>query len=202
MPIQTPLNLRGSDSRDRSIRPRKNFGDSTESRQAIRFAITLPVRYRAAGESGWGELVNISSRGALFRTDRALALDASVEVYIKWPVLLHNSVQLRLIASGKIIRAESGQAAVAIEKYQFRTCVSAFFQRAQSWQLPGRARPAQQIQSEPHKAHLEVPHPGTSGAAGWLVCPQRKPTGEHTKISKNSRQRNGDGDDVESNNER
>ena len=128
MPIHTSLVLQGSDSRDWSIRPRRNCGEPGGRRQAIRFPIKLPARYQTGGASGWGEVVDISSSGALLKTDRTLVLDASVEVYIKWPVLLHNSVQLTLIVSGTIVRIEPGRVALTIERYEFRTCVCSFFQ--------------------------------------------------------------------------
>jgi PilZ domain len=128
MPIHTSLALQGSDSRDWSIRPRTNCEELGGCRQSIRFPIKLLARYQAGGKSGWGEIVNISSRGALLETDRALIMDAPVAVYIKWPILLHNSVQLSLIVSGTIIRIEPGRVALTIEKYEFRTCVRAFFQ--------------------------------------------------------------------------
>jgi hypothetical protein len=137
IPIHTSLALQGSDSRDWSIRPRTKCEDSGDYRQAIRFPIKLPARYQAGGKSGWGEILNISSRGALLKTDRALVLDASVEVYIKWPVLLHNSVQLSLIVSGTIVRTEPGRAALKIERYEFRTCARSFFQRSRLMVVPG-----------------------------------------------------------------
>jgi len=201
--IDISLALQGSDSRDWSMRPRKNCREPAGCRQAIRFPIKLPVRYRAGGEFGWGETVNISSRCVLFTTDRALALNAFVEVYIKWPVLLHNSVYLSLIASGTIILVEPGQVTLAIEKYEFRTCVPSFFQCSQSWQLPGRAAPAQQTPSKFQMAPLRVPYPRTPDADDRLECPPRKLMGECTllqrrpsrwagtrrEISKNSHQR-------------
>jgi hypothetical protein len=131
IPIHTSVALQGCDSRDWSLRPRKNGAEPGGRRRAIRFPIKLPVRYQAGGESGWGETLNIGSRGVFLRTDRALALNARVEVYAQWPVLLHNSVRLSLILSGTIIRVEAGRAAIAVERYEFRTCLRSFFQRAQ-----------------------------------------------------------------------
>ena len=64
-----------------------------------------------------------------------------MELYIKWPVLLHNSVQLSLIASGMIVRIEPGRAEMAIGRYEFRTCVPQFFERFQPGQLAGRGAP-------------------------------------------------------------
>jgi hypothetical protein len=90
----------------------------------------LPVRFRTSAESGWGEVLNISSSGALFTTDRPLALKTGVELSIKWPVLLFDEVQLTLVAVGKVSRVEPGKAAIRIEKYEFRTCGTAFFEHA------------------------------------------------------------------------
>ena len=169
MLIHTSFALQGSDSRDWSRRPYKTDGGPDGGQQAIPFAIKLPVRYQVGGESGWGEIVSISSGVALFTTDRALALDTCAEVYIKWPVLLLDSVQLSLIASGTIIRIEPGSAALSIDKHEFRTCVASFFHRSQPGQVKSKM------------ADLQAPHRATPGAAGWLEGAQRKPEAERTQ---------------------
>jgi hypothetical protein len=159
MPIRTSHALQGSDSQDRSIGPRRIRGDPGGRRQAIRFPAQLPVRYQVGAECGWGEIVNISSRGILFATDRALALGARVAVYIKWPVLLHNSVQLSLIVSGRIVRVEPGRASLAIDRHEFRTCVPSFFRRSQLRLLPGRppsAPQSREISKSSRQRNVEV----------------------------------------------
>ena len=98
-------------------------------RQAIRFPIKLPFRYEAGDDSGSGETVNISSRGVLLNTDGALILQARIELYIKWPVLLDNSTGLSLIVSGIVVRIEQRRAVVAIENHEFRTCVRPLLER-------------------------------------------------------------------------
>ncbi len=175
MPIHKTLALRRFHSRDWSI-PRNNGGEPDGCRQAIRFPIRVPVRYHAGGEIGWGESASIGSKGALFTTDRALALNACVELNIKWPVLLHDSVQLRLIACGTIVRTEPGRAELAIGKYEFRTCAPAFFERLQSWQLPNRTAPG----------------------AGWPEFPQPVVAGGHSgrAMSKNRSRPEVEGDDA------
>jgi len=97
------------------------------NRKAVRFELALPVRYKTADGSGWGEIRNISSCGALFTTERPLALDADVTLSVKWPVKLADSVNLSLVVSGKIVRVEPGQAAAQIQKYDFRTCGPSLF---------------------------------------------------------------------------
>ncbi|MGA3039457.1 MAG: hypothetical protein ABSF54_01555 [Bryobacteraceae bacterium] len=155
-----------------AVRFRKN-GKADESRHALRFPIKLPVRYQAGGECGWGEIVNIGSRGALFTTDRALALHACVEVYVEWPVLLHNSIQLSLIVSGVIVRVEPGRAVLAIEKYRFRTCASAFFHRTLPLPLPGRASSAPQSPTKSHTLLHRRPNAEASDARWERVFQER-----------------------------
>lgn len=170
MPMPKSLTLQRSHSRDWSI-PRSNCGEPDGGRPAIRFPIKLPVRCEAGGEFGWGEIVNIGSRGALFTTDRALALDASVELHIKWPVLLDKSVQLSLIASGPIIRIEPGRAELAIGRYEFRTCALSFFERSRPGRRAGRGAPAPRSRSRSRIASLQK---GKSDDARWERVFQEK----------------------------
>jgi len=97
------------------------------NRKAIRFRLALPVRYRTDGESGRGELLDISSCGALFTTERPLAVNADVKLSIQWPVLLADSVHLSLVIVGKVVRVEPGRAALQLQKYEFRTCSPSYF---------------------------------------------------------------------------
>jgi hypothetical protein len=154
MPISESLAFERSHSRDWSI-PRTNGGEPGEGHRAIRFPIKLPVRYEDGGEFGSGEIVNIGSRVALFTTDRALALDACVELYVKWPVLLDNSVQLSLIASGPVIRVEPGRAEMAIGRYEFRTCALSFLEHSHPGQLAVRGASAQKSPRESRMVNLQ-----------------------------------------------
>jgi len=154
MPISKSLAFERSHSRDWS-RPRANSGEPDETRRSIRFPIKLPVRFEDGGVFGQGEIVNIGSRVALFTTDRALALDACVELYVKWPVLLDNEVQLSLIASGTIIRIEPGRAEMAIGRYEFRTCAPSFFECSHPGRIAVCAAPAQQSPRESRMPSLQ-----------------------------------------------
>jgi hypothetical protein len=117
-------------SNDQSPQSPKRLGAAVTCQRAIRFPVKLPVRYKIAGEFGWGELVNISSSGALFSTERALPLGKVVELCINWPALLLEAVPLNLVAKGPIVRVEPGRAALRILKYEFRTSSSAFVREA------------------------------------------------------------------------
>jgi hypothetical protein len=101
-----------------------------ERRQNVRFPMTLQVRYSFAKGSGWGRIVNIGSGGALFTIDQPVKQGQRVELYIGWPVLLHEKVHLNLIAEGRIVRAGEGLAAVKFERCRFRTASSAFRRQA------------------------------------------------------------------------
>ena len=112
-----------------------------ERRSHVRFPIPLPVRYRLAKRSGWGRILNIGSRGALFTIDRPVRLGQRIELCIGWPVLLHDNVYLSLVAAGVIVRVEEGRAAVRFGKYCFRTASSTFRQQALLPELCGDAQP-------------------------------------------------------------
>jgi hypothetical protein len=45
-----------------------------------------------------------------------------VEVSVKWPARLGGTCPLQFVAIGKVMRSEEGQAAVKIERYEFKTC--------------------------------------------------------------------------------
>jgi len=111
---------------NRSRRTCKRLRAAVTDQRAIRFPLKLLVRYTIDGESGWGELVNISSSGALFTTERALPLGKRAELCIDWPALLLRAVHLKLVAEGQIVRVEPGRAALKALKYEFRTSGSSF----------------------------------------------------------------------------
>lgn len=97
------------------------------NRKAVRFQLALPVHYKTADDAGCGQILNISSGGALFTTERPLVLHSEAKLIVKWPVRLLDSVNLSLVVVGKIVRVEPGQAALQIQKYEFRTCRPSLF---------------------------------------------------------------------------
>lgn len=96
-----------------------------ERRRAARFAIEQDVRYkvlsRGAVEVGMGKTINISSSGVLFTTDRVLSPGERLELAMNWPAQLDNHCPLKLVTAGRVIRSQSHLAAMAIERYEFRT---------------------------------------------------------------------------------
>jgi hypothetical protein len=97
-----------------------------EQRASTRFPIEEDIYYKVYGEdhsveTGTGKTLNISSRGVLFSTERMLVPGRRIEIAVNWPVQLENSCPLKFVASGQIVRSRPGQAAVRIERYEFRT---------------------------------------------------------------------------------
>lgn len=97
-----------------------------DRRSSDRFPIEREVRYKMLDgktvlQSGAGKTVDMSSSGVLFTTDQPLAAGNRLELSVNWPAQLDNTCPLKLVALGRVVRTDSGKAAIAIEKYEFRT---------------------------------------------------------------------------------
>jgi hypothetical protein len=97
-----------------------------ERRVKRRFQIEQDVRYKMLygqriAETGTGRTVNISSGGVWFTTDSMLATGMPIELSMSWPVLLNDSCAMKLMIYGCVVRSNEKGAAVAIERYEFRT---------------------------------------------------------------------------------
>jgi len=106
-----------------------------ERRTKRRFQIEQEVRYKMLygqriAETGTGRTVNISSGGVWFTTESLLTAGMPVELSMNWPVLLNDSCPMKLMIYGCVIRSSDKGAAVAIERYEFRTQGSRSFQTA------------------------------------------------------------------------
>ena len=103
---------------------------SDDRRSSNRMPITREVRYRVLGgkqrvkQAGCGKTLNMSSRGVLFTTESTLTEGEQIELAVSWPALLNGVLPLKLVAQGRLVRIEEKQAAIAIEKYEFKTCGS------------------------------------------------------------------------------
>ena len=98
----------------------------SDRRRSDRFAIEREIRYRALNkrggeEAGEGKTVNMSSSGVLFTSAQILRPGRRIELAISWPAQLNNKCALKLVARGRIVRFESGLAAMEIQQYEFRT---------------------------------------------------------------------------------
>lgn len=97
-----------------------------DRRSADRFPIEREVRYKvlskkSADEAGIGRTVNMSSNGILFTSEHMLLPGRRLELAISWPAQLNNQTPLKLVARGRVIRFDGGQAAIEIQQYEFRT---------------------------------------------------------------------------------
>ena len=108
-----------------------------ERRTKRRFQIDQEVKYKMLygqriAEKGSGRTLNISSGGIRFTTENMLTSGMPVELSLSWPVLLNDSCPMKLMIYGCVIRSNEKGAAVAIERYEFRTQGSRTFQSAQN----------------------------------------------------------------------
>jgi hypothetical protein len=97
-----------------------------ERRAKQRFPIEQDVRYKMLygqriAETGAGKTTNISSGGIWFSTETMLTSGMPIELSLSWPVLLNDSCPMKLMIFGCVIRSNGRGAAVAIERYEFRT---------------------------------------------------------------------------------
>jgi hypothetical protein len=96
-----------------------------DRRRTSRFPIQQDIRYRLkdaqAQAGGVGRTIDIGSSGVLFTTDRPLSIGGVVEASVDWPALLDGACGLRLVVSGPVVRSNGNQAAIRIERYEFRT---------------------------------------------------------------------------------
>src|SRR5580700_1126928 len=104
-----------------------------ERRTKRRFHIEQDVRYKMLygqriAETGSGRTANISSGGVWFTTETMLTTGMPVEISMNWPVLLNDSCPMKLMIYGCVVRSNEKGAAVAIERYEFRTQGRAFQQ--------------------------------------------------------------------------
>src|SRR5260370_12135562 len=83
---------------------------------------------KGIAETGVGRSINISRGGVWFSTESMLTSGMPVELSLAWPVLLNDSCPMKLMIYGCIVRSNEKGAAVAVERYEFRTQGSRSFQ--------------------------------------------------------------------------
>lgn len=70
---------------------------------------------------GVGWTTNVSSRGLMIASPCTPAAGAMIEVKVPWPWELDGAVQLQLVATGIVVRAEETGFAVELRSHEFRT---------------------------------------------------------------------------------
>ena len=118
-------------------RPSRRFGSGerpvrlpnqrgVDRRSAVRYAITLSLRYvvqnpHGVAETGSGHTLDLSSSGLRFTTEKPLEPGAKVDLFIDWPAPLDGGVQLQLTTSGTVVRSDATSTALRIQRHGFKT---------------------------------------------------------------------------------
>jgi hypothetical protein len=98
-----------------------------DRRASNRLPIERDVHYKVLGGRqtvryvGSGKSLNMSSGGVLFTTESGLREGERIELAVSWPAKLDDRIPLKLVAIGVLVRTQETQAAMSIEKYEFKT---------------------------------------------------------------------------------
>jgi len=94
--------------------------------RATRFNLRLPIRYRASGETTWGQgtTENISRSGVLFRAERALRVGTEVDMSFALPVEMTGQPKSEVSCRGQVVRVQPdtddrSNLAATISNYHF-----------------------------------------------------------------------------------
>ena len=122
-----------------------NVNGDRERRMKLRFRIDQEVKYKMLygqriAETGIGRTTNISSGGVWISTESMLTSGLPVELSMNWPVLLNDSCPMKLMIYGCVVRSNEKGAAVAIERYEFRTTGARTFQQPVGVGAPAEMR--------------------------------------------------------------
>jgi PilZ domain len=107
---------------------RRQLEDSSDRdrRTNDRFPLENALRYRFMeaknpASAGTGQTLNMSSTGMLLKVESPLPVGQKIEVSVDWPAQLNDHCGLKFVVLGRVIRSSTEQAAVSIDKYDFRT---------------------------------------------------------------------------------
>src|SRR5258708_39815502 len=98
-----------------------------DRRSSNRLPIEREVRYKVLGgkktvkQVGTGKTLNMSSGGVLFTTETALPEGERVELAVSWPAQLNDTLPLKLVAIGRLVRTDETHAATSIDRYTLKT---------------------------------------------------------------------------------
>ena len=98
-----------------------NEGDRRSwPRYSLEAALEWVIQGRRVAR-GRGTTINLSSGGALFQSDQAVAEGVQIELAIAWPARLNDVAGLTLHVKGRTVRTQGKCAAVKILRREFRT---------------------------------------------------------------------------------
>lgn len=93
-----------------------------ERRGSARYPLALEIRYSVArGETGAGQIIDISRTGLRFAAQGHHERGRRLEIAINWPVLLEGRVPLQLTVAGKVVWSSRTEVAVQIYRHSFKT---------------------------------------------------------------------------------
>jgi hypothetical protein len=114
--------------KERRGRLSKKFRDAahSEQRRTTRYSLSLDLTYTVIVGSrtvdhGGGRTIDCSSAGLRFVSERPIGVGRKLEIEVQWPMTLDDGVPLKLVVSGKSVRADNGETAIRIVGYEFRT---------------------------------------------------------------------------------
>ncbi|MFB3828626.1 MAG: PilZ domain-containing protein [Bryobacteraceae bacterium] len=115
-----------------------------DRRKHRRYGLTLELRYKSLKgrrviEMGYGTTCDLSVGGLAFFSDQALPQGAAVEIWMDWPVLLHDQHPLQLVVFGRVVRSTSAITAIRMTRHEFRTAGTQHFRQCQTWELTAHA---------------------------------------------------------------
>lgn len=95
-----------------------------DRRRHRRYAICLNLKYKITRgkrlvDTGSGQTRNMSTGGVAFTTDQPLPVGTAAELWVEWPYSL-NGFPMRLVITGRIVRATRTEAAIRTAKHEFR----------------------------------------------------------------------------------
>ncbi len=96
-----------------------------ERRNGIRFPIKSELRWTVLNRkigivTGKGETKDFSSSGIAFFSETPLSPGTRLELDVDWPAELDGRIPMKLLAMGKVVRAQGHLVCVTIEKKEFR----------------------------------------------------------------------------------
>src|SRR5439155_1701076 len=106
---------------------------SDDRRCSNRMPIERDVRYKVLGgkksvkQVGTGKTLNMSSGGVLFTTETTLPEGERIELgrptdrQLNPLAQLNDTLPLKLVALGRLVRTDETSAAISIERYEFKT---------------------------------------------------------------------------------
>ena len=97
-----------------------------ERRTNGRFPVTVDIQYADSDQNaplarGSGRTIDMSTSWLRFTADRPLPPGLSLDLFISWPFLHDQPVQVQLIASGVVVRTTGTETVLRLDRRQFVT---------------------------------------------------------------------------------